>query len=121
MNSGAPMPDTEREQPELAEARAEIQRLKEREEHLLHGICDALRGPTRPILRALLHGTEHEGHRPRPRRRELSPEFLAAVLRRHRSYRERGFPPTAMLAQEEQVTVGAVKHWLRKARENELA
>lgn len=32
---------------------------------LLHGICDALdpSKPTEPILRALLHGTEHEGHR----------------------------------------------------------
>jgi hypothetical protein len=39
-----------------------------RVEHLLHGICDALDHgkPTEPILRALLKGTEHEGHNDDP-------------------------------------------------------
>jgi hypothetical protein len=50
-------------------------------------------------------------------RRELSPEFLASVVRRHREHRARGEAPTQMLAREERVSPSTVKHWLRKARE----
>lgn len=46
-------------------SKAKYDELLAEREHLLHGICDALdRGtPTESILRALLHGTDHEGHR----------------------------------------------------------
>lgn len=49
-----------------AALRERVAELEEREEHLLHGICDALDEghPTEPILRALLKGSEHEHHNP---------------------------------------------------------
>lgn len=50
-------------------------------------------------------------------RRELSPEFLRDVQRRHDEYREQGLAPTQTLAREERVSPGTVKHWLRKARD----
>lgn len=50
-------------------------------------------------------------------RRQLSPEFLADVARRHEDFRSRGLAPTQALAREERVSVSTVKHWLRKARE----
>jgi len=50
-------------------------------------------------------------------RRELSQEFLSDVVERHAALRARGLPPTQTLAREEQVSIGTVKHWLRKARE----
>jgi hypothetical protein len=48
-------------------------------------------------------------------RRELSPEFLGDIVRRHDDYRKQGLPPTATLARAEHVSDGTVKHWLRKA------
>jgi hypothetical protein len=50
-------------------------------------------------------------------RRELSPAFLADVVRRHTEYRDAGLPPTQTLAREERVSTGTVKHWLRRARQ----
>jgi hypothetical protein len=54
---------------EYAELEGEMAVLKAREEHLLHGICDALntmpmreQSATKAILRSLLKGTDHEGH-----------------------------------------------------------
>ncbi len=43
---------------------AELDRLKDDHERVLHGICDALHEgyPTGPILRGLLKDTEHEPH-----------------------------------------------------------
>lgn len=45
---------------------AEVERLRKREEHLLHGICDALKmeglHACPAILRSLLKGSSHEGH-----------------------------------------------------------
>ena len=56
---------------------------------------------------------------PRPvrRQRKLTNEFLRDIARRHASHEAAGRPPTATLAAEEGVTVGAVKNWLRKVRE----
>jgi hypothetical protein len=51
------------------------------------------------------------------RHRKLTDDFLASVVRRHEQLREAGRPPTAALAAEQGVTPGAVKNWLRKARE----
>ena len=53
-----------------------------------------------------------------PRRhRELTDEFLAEIVRRRAEHEAAGRPPTATLATEEGVSTGAVKNWLRKARE----
>jgi hypothetical protein len=50
-------------------------------------------------------------------RRELSPEFLADVVRRRAEFRKRGMQPTQALAREEGVSVSTVKNWMQKARE----
>jgi hypothetical protein len=50
-------------------------------------------------------------------RRELTPEFLANVARRHRLLAEQGAAPTKALAEEEGVAGSTVKNWLRQARE----
>jgi hypothetical protein len=50
-------------------------------------------------------------------RRELSDEFLADVVRRHRQFGARGVAPTEALAREEGVGSSTVRNWLRKARE----
>jgi hypothetical protein len=50
-------------------------------------------------------------------RRNLSPEFLADVVRRHRGYGARGVAPTQALAREERVSTSTVKNWMRKAQE----
>lgn len=50
------------------------------------------------------------------RQRKLTPTFLAEIVRRHDAHAAAGRPPTATLAAEEGVTVGAVKNWLRRAR-----
>jgi hypothetical protein len=55
--------------------------------------------------------------RPVQRQRQLTNEFLADIARRHAEHEAGGRPPTASIAAEEGVTVGAVKNWLRKARE----
>ena len=51
------------------------------------------------------------------RQRDLTDEFLAGVVRRHAAHQANGRPPTQTLAAEEGVTAGAVKNWLRRARE----
>ena len=54
---------------------------------------------------------------PAPRaRRTLSPAFLRDVSRRYADYENRGLPPVATLAREEQVSKRTVLSWLQKAR-----
>jgi hypothetical protein len=55
--------------------------------------------------------------RPPRTRREMSPEFLADIVRRHGELRAAGTAPTEALAREEGVGPSTVRHWLRKARE----
>ena len=71
----------------------------------------------RAAVMAFRENGEELAPRPVRRQRELTDEFLADVLRRHAAHRAAGRPPTQTLAAEEGVTVGAVKNWLRKARE----
>jgi hypothetical protein len=65
----------------------------------------------------LATGTRARVSAPVRTRRELSPEFLGDIVRRHADYRAQGLPPTATLARAEHVSDGTVKHWLRKAAE----
>ena len=66
-----------------------------------------------------LHGGDAVGafRRPVRRRRDLTDEFLAEVVRRHEGYKSAGRPPTATLAAEEGVGTSTVKLWLQRARE----
>jgi hypothetical protein len=50
-------------------------------------------------------------------RRELTDDFLADIVRRHRAYSEEGPSPTQRLAREENVGLSTVKNWLAKAKE----
>jgi hypothetical protein len=66
------------------------------------------------------HGWNIPGRKTAPvvrARRALTAEFLRDVVERHDAFKARGLPPTQTLAREEQVSLGTVKHWLRKARE----
>ena len=57
--------------------------------------------------------------RPVRRQRKLTPAFLADIARRYKAHEAAGRPPTATIAAEEGVTVGAVKNWMRRARKAE--
>ena len=70
----------------------------------------------RSSLAIFVNGGDSPARRARTRR-ELSPEFLRDVARRHDELGAQGLPPTHTLAREHGVSVGAVKNWLRHARD----
>jgi hypothetical protein len=58
-----------------------------------------------------------KGPAPGSARRELTADFLADIVRRHRAYSEEGPRPTQRLARDEHVGLSTVKNWLAKAKE----
>jgi hypothetical protein len=78
----------------------------------------AFEGAARNMLEYLTAETlTVRGPAPGSARRELTDDFLADIVRRHRAYSEEGPSPTQRLAREENVGLSTVKNWLAKAKE----
>ena len=91
---------------------------------LLRGLADNFdryEQHARAEVAALRENGERIAQRPVRRQRRLDKDFLQEIVNRHEAHRAGGRPPTATLAAEEGVTVGAVKNWLRRAREAGIA
>lgn len=82
-----------------------------------HDRWEALERTARAALGVDPEHDDAAAARPPRTRREMTPEFLTEIVRRHNAHRAAGTPATEALAREERVGASTVRHWLRKARE----